>query len=280
MSGRSVRAVALIALVLTALTGCGFEIVDTGHRGVQTRFGEVYKDSLPEGFHTYNPFTEDITEVNVQLQRWDFKTICYTQDLQEATLDATATYSLIPSAAPITFQTIGKDWAEKVVGQDIFDRIKGVCGIYTADKLISQRTKAVSEMTASVAAALKANNVMLTGLAITNIKFSDEYDTAVEAKAVAEQQAQAEKNRTSRIRELALQRTIDADADALAMRSRAAAIRENQALLQWEALQVERERIKQWKGGVPLYQFGGNSSGGVPLIQLPAPPQASDKVER
>ena len=40
----------LIAVAMGS-SGCGFEIVDTGYRGVETRFGEVVGEALPEGIH-------------------------------------------------------------------------------------------------------------------------------------------------------------------------------------------------------------------------------------
>lgn len=271
-----VRAAALIAVSLVALAGCA-EIVEPGHRGVQTEWGKVKPQPLGEGFHWYTPMADDIVVFDVRIQRLDSQTVCYTKDLQEATLDVTVTFSLDPRTVPTTLQTIGRDWDKLVINQDVFDGIKRVCGEYTAERFIGARGEAVARMKSAVSTALAVNHVALSGLAITNIKYSDEYDNAVEKKAVAEQEAQAEINVTNKIREKALQRKLDAETDADVMRLKANAIRENQGLLQWEALQVERERIKQWKGGVPLYQFGGGN-GPVPLVQLPAPPATA--VER
>ena len=50
-----------------SLTSCGFEIVDTGHRGVKVRFGKVVSESLPEGLYFYNPITSQIHEMDVRL---------------------------------------------------------------------------------------------------------------------------------------------------------------------------------------------------------------------
>ena len=57
-----------ILVFITALfmTSCGFEIVDTGFRGVETNFGKVIGGSLTEGLHWYNPFTSNITELDVR----------------------------------------------------------------------------------------------------------------------------------------------------------------------------------------------------------------------
>lgn len=258
----------MMTLVIVAffLTGCGFEIVDTGHRGVQTRFGEVYKDSLPEGLHWYNPFTENIQELDVRVQKWSFDTMVYTKDIQQAKLDVTVTYSLEPAAAPLVLQTLGADWADKVVGQDVFDRIKSVAGQFEAAHLISERNRAVAQMLEEVRKELTPKHVVVQGLAVTNIDFDDAYEQAVERKVVADQDALAAANKTKQVIAEGEQNKARAIADAEAMRARASAIRENQSLIEWERLQVQKLAIQQWKGQVPQYQFG--SGGVVPFMNI------------
>lgn len=260
------RFMVLLALAIPLLTGCGFEIVDTGHRGVQTRFGEVYKDSLPEGLHWYNPFTEDIREMDVRVQKWEFDTMVYTKDIQQAKLNVTVTYSLDPNAAPLVLQTLGTEWAEKVVGQDVFDQIKSVAGQYEAAHLISKRNHAVAQMLEEVRKELTPKHVIVQGLAVTNIDFDDAYEKAVERKVVAEQDALAAANKTQQVIAEGEQTKATANADAEAMRARANAIRENQSLIEWERLQVQKLAIQQWKGQVPQYQFG--SGGVVPFMNI------------
>lgn len=255
-----------IAALTIALTGCGFEIVDTGNRGVQTHFGEVYPKPLEEGLHWYNPFTENIKEMDVQVHRWDFDTMVYTKDIQQAKLNVTVTYSLDPSAAPVVLQTYGTDWASKIVGQDVFDRIKGVSGQYEAAHLISERNKAVAQMLDEVRTELTPKHVIVRGLAVTNIDFDDAYEKAVERKVVAEQDALAAANKTKQVIAEGEQNKVRALADAEAMRARANAIRENQSLIDWERLQVQKLAIQQWKGQVPQYQFGAGSV--VPFMNI------------
>ena len=72
----------LLSLIALNLTACGFEIVDTGNRGIQVRFGEVVGDPLPEGLHFYNPLTSDIREFEVRQQTWNSKSAIFTKDNQ------------------------------------------------------------------------------------------------------------------------------------------------------------------------------------------------------
>ena len=76
----------LIILPALMLQACGIEVVDTGNRGVKTKWGEVVGESLPEGLYFYNLFSESINEMNVQVKRWEVETSAFTKDVQTATL--------------------------------------------------------------------------------------------------------------------------------------------------------------------------------------------------
>ena len=45
----------VIAVAVVTIAGCGIKVVDTGQRGIQTRFGKIASESLPEGLYFYNP---------------------------------------------------------------------------------------------------------------------------------------------------------------------------------------------------------------------------------
>jgi len=76
------------------LVGCGVEVVDTGHRGVKTRFGKVIGDSLPEGLYFYNPITTTISEMDTRVQKWSAKTEAYTNDVQQVEVSFTVNFAL------------------------------------------------------------------------------------------------------------------------------------------------------------------------------------------
>jgi len=258
----------VLCLLAFALTGCGFEIVDTGHRGVQTTYGKVHPESLGEGLHWYNPITDNITEMDVRVLKWEFKTPVYTKDIQKADLDVTVNYRLEPAAAPAVLAEVGTEWADKLVGQDVFDGIKSIAGKYEAAELISNRGRAITEMYDEVRKVLAPKHVQVTGLAVTNIDFDDGYENSVERKVVAAQDALAAANKTSEVVQEGEQNKARAKADAEAMADRARAIRENQGLIEWERLQVQRAAIQKWNGTVPSWS-GGN--GAIPFISVEPP---------
>lgn len=250
----------IVALImLLSLTGCGYTTVDTGYRGVETHFGKVVSESLPEGLYWYNPFTSDVIQIDTRIQKWDGQTTAYTRDVQQATALFTLNYRLDPTKAHIVYQSVGTDWAAKLVGQVVHESIKREFGQHEAVDMVSQRDKASRSIEAEVTAKLADRSVVVTGFQLTNIDYTNEFEHAVEAKVVAQQKAIEEANRTKQIEEQKTQAILRAEGEAESIRIRANALAQNAKLVEWEAVQ-------KWDGKMPQYMLGG----AVPFIQMPA----------
>ena len=251
--------VALVVLLVMAFSGCGIKIVDTGHRGVQTRFGKVINESLPEGLYFYNPFTSNIIELDVQETKWDDHSTAYTKDVQNVVVHFTLNYHPDPSMMHVLFEKVGRDWKLKLVSQVVLGELKEVVGHYEAVKLVSDREHATKAITEKVAAKLRDKHIIVKNFEITNMDFNDQFEHAVEAKVVAIQQAEEAKNKTVRVREEAEQKLISAKSEAESMRIRAQALAQNKGLVEYEAVQ-------KWDGKLPEIMSG---NGSVPFINVP-----------
>ena len=86
--------VAIVAIIIVSVAGCGIKVVDTGQRGVKTRFGEITSTSLPEGLYFFNPITTKIIEIDTRVKRLDGETESYTRDVQQANIKYTLNYRL------------------------------------------------------------------------------------------------------------------------------------------------------------------------------------------
>ncbi len=239
------------------VSGCGFRIVDTGHRGVKTKFGKVDGDTLDEGLHFYNPLTSSIVELPVREEKVERTTTAYTKDVQQVQVKYSVTFYPDRSKIHVLYQDLGLDWADKILPQTIEGGIKAVIGTYEAVDLIAHRGKAVSEAEAYVVAQLKNRAVNITKVELTNLDFHEEFEKAVEAKVVAIQKAAEAKNRTVEIEENARQKLIGAKAEAESMRIRAEALSRNKGLVEYEAIQ-------KWNGELPTYMLGGTT----PFVNL------------
>src|SRR5688500_11290276 len=63
-----------VAIMVVSIAGCGIKVVDTGQRGVETRFGKITSESLPEGLYFFNPITTKIIEIDTRVKRTDGET--------------------------------------------------------------------------------------------------------------------------------------------------------------------------------------------------------------
>lgn len=212
----------LTSIVLsTTMVGCGFAIVNTGHRGVKTRFGEVVSGPLPEGFYLYNPLTTTIVELDTRIQKWSRETLCYTRDIQNVRVSYTINYRPDPVNMADFYKDVGLDWDRKLLPQIVEGKIKEMIGKYDAVQLISDRQKATQDIHQLISEEMAANKIKLVNFEITNFNYNDAFEHAVEAKVVAIQKAEEAKNRTVRVQEEANQKIIAAKAEAESMRIRA-----------------------------------------------------------
>ena len=242
------RIVALMTLAFS-LSACGFEVVDTGYRGIKTNMGEVQEHSLPEGFYTYNPITSDIVQMDIRTQRAELETVAYTKDVQQAKIRYVVNYNLSPTNAHIVYREVGTGWENSLIPQVLEGVLKTQVGKWDAVELISNRDKATVTIFTLVAQALAEKNIVVSNFELTNISYQPEFEKAVEAKVTAVQRAEEAKNTTVRIREEAEQKIISAKAEAESMRIRANALSQNATLVEYEAVQ-------KWDGKLPQYMLG------------------------
>lgn len=236
-----------------------FTMVDTGYRGIKTRFGKVVEKSLPEGFYFFNPITSKIVEYPIKEQAISQRTIVFTKDTQQTTIDFTFTYYPDPLSVGDTYASVGRrDQLERVVVMPIvLGTLKDTVGKVEADGLVGKRDQIAKESLAAMREEFEGKNVIVTGLQFTNIDFADEYERAVEAKTTATQLALKAKNETITIEEQAKQKIIAAKAEAESMRIRANALTQNKSLVEYEAVQ-------KWDGKLPQYMMGNS----VPFINI------------
>jgi len=250
--------IAAIAIFVLSIAGCGIKVVDTGQRGIKTRFGEIVSESLPEGLYFYNPVTSNIVEIDTRVQRQDGETDTYTRDVQQAAIKYTLNYRLQQNAAHIMHRDIGRDLEQKLIPQVVLGTLKEVVGKWDAVDLIANRDKAGQTAFEAIRSNLAERNVEVSRFEITDIAYTHEFENSVEQKVIAQQKAIEEQNRTRQIEEQARQKVLSAEAEAKSMQIRAEALEKNAKLVEWEAVQ-------KWNGVLPQYMLG---NGTTPFLNL------------
>jgi regulator of protease activity HflC (stomatin/prohibitin superfamily) len=238
------------AVLVLILASSSVTVVDPGHRGVRITLGKVSRAPLEEGLHFKVPLIQRIEQLDVRTLRWAEVTQAYTQDVQQADVSFTLTYSLEPGFTVDMYRTVGTDWSNKLIGQVVFEELKREIGQHEAVALIAARDQAARAMENGVRTKLADKHILVSGLQITNIDYTKEFENSVEQKVIAQQKAIEEQNRTVQIEQQAKQKVISAQAEAESIRIRTNALGANPRLVEWEAVQ-------KWDGKLPQYQLGG-----------------------
>ena len=246
-----------LALLLFILS---FTVVGAGKRGVVLRLGSVNR-VLDSGLHMKLPFPiETVKKMDVQIRKIETDSSAYSKDIQTVTAKIALNYHLQPESVGLLYAEIGRDYAIRLIDPAIQESVKAATAKFTAQELIEQRPKVKEEIKLILADRLQGKYITVDDFSIVNFDFSDVYETAVEAKQVAQQEALKAENDLTRIKVEANQRIAQAEAEAQAIRIQAQAITQ-----QGGEDYVRLKAIEKWNGTLPTQFIPGMS---VPFLNV------------
>jgi regulator of protease activity HflC (stomatin/prohibitin superfamily) len=192
------KTVALSFVVGLALLGCwvlslGLVIVPAGTVGVQTNFGQVQEQTLGPGLHWVTPFMCQVTDMDTRVQPHPMKEIdAASKEYQQVRITGMLNYHIDPAYASQLYQTVGPDFADKVIDPALNDFVKTVTPEYSISEILNKRDEIRARAMEALGSNLARYHIIVDDIYIANIAFSDEYQAAIEAKQVAAQQVQTE----------------------------------------------------------------------------------------
>lgn len=251
-------AFAVLAIVVMLVLGSFMGVVDTGNRGVVTHWSKVTGETKGEGFYFKTPFSEDVIEMNVQVQKEEADASAASKDLQDVNAKVAVNYQLNESSVGSIYQDMRKDYAGRVITPSIQEVVKAATAQFTAEELITKRSVVKDLMTTQLREKLQPYGITVKEVNIVNFGFSESFNAAIEAKVKAEQDALASKNTLEKVKYDAQQAIERAKGEAESIRIQSQALVEQPQYLELKA-------IEKWNGDVPTYLGGGQP---VPFINL------------
>ncbi len=181
------------ALILVAGLSAPFVEVPAGNVGVVTNFGSVQPGTLEPGLHIVIPIVQRVAIIDTRVQPHQFQEIdAASAEYQTVKLTGVMNYHVDGEFANDLYQRVGTDFASKVIDPAFNDFIKTVVPRYKVDAILGARDEIRSQAKEALAANLSQYHIIVDDIYIANIAFSNEFQAAIEAKQVAQQQVQTE----------------------------------------------------------------------------------------
>ena len=245
-------------IILVVLFG-SFSIIDAGERGVVLNFGAVSDKIMTEGFNFKVPFYQSVHKLDIKTQKEEVVATAASKDLQTVSTQIALNFHLSATEVNRLWQTVGSEYKTRIIDPAIQEAIKASTAKYTAEELITKRSEVKETVKMLLTERLAKEFIVVDELSIVNFDFSNSFNSAIEAKVTAEQNALAAKNKLEQVKFEAEQRITQAKGEAEAIRIQAQAI-QNQGGAEY----VNLKAIEKWNGDLPTYMMGNS----VPFVNI------------
>lgn len=227
---KSNKVVKIIVIVISAIIAliilcASTTTVPSGHTGVVVQLGKVTGETFSDGFHFKPPFVTKVIKMDNQVQKEDVECNAVSKDLQTISSSIAVNYHLSAENSAGMYKNVGQGYVDKILLPSVQESTKAIMANYKAEGLITQRGTVSVEIEELIQSKVLEYGILIDSLNITNFEFSKEFDAAIEAKQVAEQnKLKAETEKDQKIIEAeaaAKEKTIAAQAEADAAKIKA-----------------------------------------------------------
>ncbi|SHM53294.1 prohibitin family protein [Ruminococcus flavefaciens] len=248
---------AVIGIAAVLVAANSFTIVPAGNTGVVLTLGEVSSNPLTEGFHIKAPFVQTVEKMSNKIQVFEAKATAVSRDLQTVNSDIAVNYRLISDKSPDMYKNVGVEYSTILVSPVVQECMKSATAKYNAEQLITEREAVSTEVKTALDEKLNSYGIYIEKFNIVNFDFTEEFNNAIEAKQVAEQNLLKTKTEQEQAKVVAKteaeKKVIAANAEAEAILAQAQAQADANKLLE-ESLSskvIAYEQIQKWDGVMP-----------------------------
>ena len=256
----------IVLLILFIVSWGSFALVPAGHRGVVLWWGSVEKRIMGEGLNFKVPIAERVIKVDVKVQPHPFKEIdASSKEYQIVKMTGMMNFHIDPFFVNDLYQKVGLDFADKVIDPAFNDFVKEVVPTYPIGEILPKREEIRQRAMKKLGDNLSRYHIIVDDIYFANIRFSPEYEGAIEAKQVAQQQVETQKQVLAQ-REIEAQQkvaTAKGEAESILVVAQGQAKANDALSRSISPILVQYKGIEKWNGILPQV-----SGGAIPLIDL------------
>ena len=249
------------AILLLILLFASTTSVPTGHVGVLTLFGRVTGDVLGEGIHLINPL-KSVQKLSIQTQAVKESANTPSNEGLILALDTSLLFHLDRSKAAQVYQTVGENYAEKIVEPTLRAAIRAATSAHTANALYTNARELVQQqIQEELTIQLAARGVIVEAVLLRDVQLPPMLKGSIEAKQQAEQDALRMSFILQKEKQEAERKRIEAQGIADFQKIVAQGI--SPQLLEWKGIEATEKFAASPNSKVIIV---GNSKNGWPLV--------------
>ena len=262
LKSRFVRLV--LAFLVLILILAGITSIPTGHVGVLTLFGKVTGEVLGEGIHLINPL-KSVQKLSIQTQSLKESANTPSNEGLMLALDTSLLFHLDRTKAAQVYQTVGENYAEKIVEPTLRSAIRGSTSSHTANALYTNARELVQQQIQDeLTTQLASRGIVVEAVLLRDVQLPAMLKSSIEAKQQAEQDALRMNFILQKEKQEAERKRIEAQGIADFQKIVAQGI--SPQLLEWKGIEATEKLATSSNAKVVIV---GNSKNGLPLVLEP-----------
>lgn len=215
--------------------------VEGGHRAIIfSRIGGVQPDIYREGLHFRIPWFQWPIIYDIRAKPRRIASPTGSKDLQIVNIALRVLHRPDARMLPSMYRQLGVDYDERVLPSICNEVLKSVVAKFNASQLITQRQQVSLLIRKELTDRARDFNIILDDVALTELTFGKEYTAAVEAKQIAQQEAQRAQYVVDKAKQERQQKIVHAEGEAAAAKLLGEAVSKSPGYLKLKKITAAR----------------------------------------